>query len=151
MRASLSLFTDRFWGGPCPLSRLWSWSWFQCLHSWMKFLSTAEFRPGVAATGTTLALVAWNSVIICSFVIIWETQYWVCIFCIISLISIISKAVLIFQLLSPFSSFSLVGRVGVDGERLSLRLLSSTLKGDTWSMTFYTIFRIYFTLLITSF
>lgn len=89
-----------FWREPCPFSCLQSWYWFQSVHSWIQLPSPAKSSPGFpcvcpAATSTMPALTA------CKPVIIHKIQYYFFVFCTISLvICIISKAVLICQLVS---------------------------------------------------
>ena len=97
-----------FWRGPCLLFYLWPWSRFPSVHSWVQFLPTAEFSPG-------LPCAAWQLLVgrQCPGTQLRGTQYRFCIFCviislIINIINIICKTFYIqFVGLSPFSSFSL--------------------------------------------
>ena len=98
MRGSLSSFMAGFWRGPCSLSCLPFWFRLCSVHSRVQFLSMGSpsflVRPGNC----------WRDDRACSTQLP-ETQYWVCIFCFISLIinniiiiSVISKVCLILNL-----------------------------------------------------
>ena len=133
MRISLSSSMAGFWRGPCSLFYLQSWSSFLSIHSWVQFLSTDEFSPGLPGAAWKLLeecqhLAPNSGKLRISYVYFTLFILLLILFLVVGLLVklflySICKSLFLF-LLFPSSG----GRVGVNRERLSFYLLTPCFK-----------------------